>query len=259
MTELESALVRLGGELEFPATPDVAGAVRRRLAEQLPRRRSWLPARRTLVIALVAVALAVGAAFAVPSARSAILDFLGLRGASVERVETLPQVPVSTASALDLGRLATLEEAGDLAAFDVLVPTELGAPDDVFHSSSVPGGRVSLVYAPDEDLPRSRYTGVGLLVTEFRGDLIPDFVSKLADQSTRIEELSVEGHPAIWLEGGPHSVFFASPDGDVGEDTVRLAGNTLLLERGNVLVRIEGSPTLTRERAVEIAESLTVG
>ena len=256
MTELENALVRLGVELELPPTPDVAVAVRRRLAGQQPRRRSWLPARRTLVIALVAVALAVGAAFAVPPARSAILDFFGLRGASVERVETLPQVPASTASALDVGRPVTLEEAGDLAAFDVLVPSELGEPDDVFHSSSVPGGRVSLVYEPDGDLSRSRYTGVGLLVTEFRGDLIPDFVSKLADQTTRIEELSVGGHPAIWLEGGPHSVFFAAADGDVGEDTVRLAGNTLLLERGNVLVRLEGSSALTRERAIEIAESL---
>lgn len=259
MSELESALVRLGADLEFPETPNVADAVRQRLTGREAERRSWLPARRTLVIAFVAVALAVGAAFAVPPARSAILDFLGLSGASVQRVETLPHVPASTSSALDLGRSVTLAEARDLAAFGVLVPAELGAPDDVFHSSSVPGGRVSLVYEPSGDLSRSRYTGVGLLVTEFRGDLIPNFVSKLADQTTRIEELSVDANPAIWLQGGPHSVLFASSDGGVGEDTMRLAGNTLLLERGNVLVRIEGSSDLTRERAIEIAESLAAG
>jgi hypothetical protein len=259
MSELESALVRLGAELEFPETPDVAEAVRRRLAAREAERRSWRPARRTLVVAFVVVALALGAAFAVPPARSAILDFLGLSGASVERVETLPQVPASTAAALELGRSATLEEARELATFGVLVPAELGAPDDVFHSSSVPGGRVSLVYEPRGELSRSRYTGVGVLVTEFRGDLIPGFVSKLADQTTRIEELSVDGNPAIWLEGGPHSVLFASSDGGVGEDTMRLAGNTLLLERGNVLVRIEGSSDLTRERAIEIAQSLAAG
>jgi hypothetical protein len=257
MTDLESALVRLGGELEFPPTPDVAEAVRRRLAERQAPRRSWLPARRTLVIALVAVALAVGAAFAVPPARSAILDFLGLRGATVERVDTLPQVPERTATALELGRPVALEDARGRAAFGVLVPGELGPPDDVYYSSSVPGGRVSLVYEPDEDFPRSRYTGVGLLVTEFRGDFIPHFVSKLADQTTRIEEVSVGRDRGIWLEGGPHSVLFGSSDGGVGEDTMRLAGNTLLVERGNVLVRVEGSSALTRERAVEIAESLT--
>ena len=38
------------------------------------------------------------------------------------------------------------------------------------------------------------------------------------------------------------------------EDRGRLAGNTLLLDRGDVLVRIEGR--LDRERALEIAESL---
>jgi hypothetical protein len=256
MTELESALVRLGAELEFPETPDIAEAVRRRLAARPAQRYSRLPARRTLALVLVAVALALGAAFAVPPARSAILDLLGLSGASVERVETLPQVPLSTAAALALGEPVTLEEARGLASFGVLVPEELGAPDDVFHSSSVPGGRVSLVYRPDGGLSRSRYTGVGLLVTEFRGDLIPDFVGKLAGQTTRIEELSVDGNPAIWLQGGPHAVTFGTPGAGIAEDTMRLAGNTLLLERGTVLVRLEGSSDLSRERAIEIAQSL---
>ncbi len=38
------------------------------------------------------------------------------------------------------------------------------------------------------------------------------------------------------------------------EEGVRLAGNTLLVERDDVLVRIEGE--ISRERALEIAESL---
>ena len=40
----------------------------------------------------------------------------------------------------------------------------------------------------------------------------------------------------------------------VFDDPGRLAGNTLLVERNDVLVRIEGE--ISRERAVEIAESL---
>ena len=40
----------------------------------------------------------------------------------------------------------------------------------------------------------------------------------------------------------------------MGEDMGRLAGNTLLVEHGTKLVRIEGE--IDRERAIEIAESL---
>ena len=39
---------------------------------------------------------------AVPQARTAILEFFRLRGATVERVETLPRVPSATENALDL-------------------------------------------------------------------------------------------------------------------------------------------------------------
>src|ERR671932_770829 len=82
MTELERALVALGAELEFPPTPDLAGAVRARL--ERPR---W---RRPVVFALAVAALAIGIAMAVPPARSAILRFFHIGAATVERVETLP-------------------------------------------------------------------------------------------------------------------------------------------------------------------------
>ena len=49
MPELEQALRTIGGNLEFPSTPDLTGAVRRRLAEG--ERRPILR-RRALVIAL---------------------------------------------------------------------------------------------------------------------------------------------------------------------------------------------------------------
>jgi hypothetical protein len=254
MTELEQALLRLGPEIVFPETPDVAGAVRRRLGER-PRRRGFrLPERRTMALVFALLALAVGTAMAVPPARSAILEFFHLRGATVQRVETLPQVPDRLATALELGRPVALEQAGIRAEFAVLVPEDLGDPDRVYYSTAVAGGKVSLVYRPREDLPRSRFTGVGALLTEFRGDLEPEFVDKLAHQATRIERLSVGGYPAVWLEGGPHVVIFRTLHGGFDEDQARLAGNTLLVQRGNVLVRIEGN--LDRDRAVAVAESL---
>ena len=262
MTELERALVRLGADVAFPETPDVFTAVRGRLEQAAPVRRRG-PSRRALVVAFVALAVAVGAAMAVPAARTALLEFFGLRGATVSRVETLPRVetrpeaPVSTAAELELGSPVPVVDGFVRVKWSYLVvPDALGPPDAAYHSTSVPGGgKVTLVYEPGAGVPRSRYTGVGILVTEFRGDLAPGYVDKLADAGTAIERLRIGPHRAIWLEGGPHFVAFRTPDGGFGEDVGRLAGNTLLVERGRLLVRIEGE--LERDRAVEIARSLS--
>src|SRR5580765_1298 len=82
MTELERALVALGDELEFPDTPRVWHAVEPRLQ----RRRRLRP----VVFALAAGIVALGIAFAVPPARSAILKFFHIGSVTVERVDTLP-------------------------------------------------------------------------------------------------------------------------------------------------------------------------
>src|SRR5918999_1811698 len=103
MPELELALVELGQGLDFPPTPDLSTRVRARIAaERTPKPRFVvLPARRTLVIALAVLAVSVGALMAVPGTRAAILELLGLRGVTIERVDTLPTVPKNTD--LDLG------------------------------------------------------------------------------------------------------------------------------------------------------------
>ena len=260
MTELERALVRLGGEIAFPPTPDVLPAVGDRLEQAAPVRRCR-PSRRALVVAFVALALGAGAAMAVPAARTAILEFFGLRGATVTRVDTLPPVetrpeaPVTAAAELELGSPVPVEDGVVRVTWPYLVvPGVLGPPDEAYYSSLLPDGKVSLVYEPGPGVPRSRYTGVGILVTEFRGDLAPGYVDKLVAGGTAIERLRIGRHRAIWLEGGPHFVAFRTPDGGFGEDVGRLAGNTLLVELGRLLVRIEGE--LERDRAVEIARSL---
>jgi hypothetical protein len=213
------------------------------------------------VLALAALAVALGAAFAVPEARTAILDFFGLRGATVQRVATLPEPPEvdpATARVLELGRPVRLEDGRPAVNLEtVLVPAALGPPDAAYVSPDVPG-KLSLVYEPGPGVPRSGFTGVGILVTQFGGDLDTEqYVEKLAGGGTRIEQLTVDGYPALWLEGGPHFVFFRLPGGASGEDWARLAGNTLLVERAGVLVRVEGS--IERDAAVRIAESLQPG
>ena len=147
MAELETALRQLGAELELPPTPDLASAIRGRLE----RPRAW---RRPVLIGLAVLVVAIGAALAVPSARTAILDWLGLRNVSVVRVDELP--PARPLGRLDLGREVTLAEAKRRADW-LRVPAR--KPDHVYVSDLVPGGRLTLLWgtpvggaaAPDRD------------------------------------------------------------------------------------------------------------
>ncbi len=252
MTELELALVDLGRHLDYPPTPDLATAARMRIAARpAPARRPLWPRRRHLVLAFAILAVAIGAAFAVPPARTAILDWLGLKGVTVKRVSTLPEAPV--AADLALGERITLEEAQRRVDFDVLVPELLGPPDEVWVAGTGAGGRVALVYLPEEGLPESANTGVGLLLVEQRGAVATELIGKLAGSGTLVEQVSVQGSPGIWIEGRPHVFFYEDPDLGVIDETLRLAGNTLLWENGDLLLRVEAS--VPKEEALEIAAS----
>ncbi|HJQ73513.1 MAG TPA: hypothetical protein VJ814_01410, partial [Gaiellaceae bacterium] len=92
MAELERDLRETGRLLAWPAEPDLSPRVRARLGEAAPRER-FFARRRVLVVALAALVVAVGAAFAVPPARTAILRFFHIGGETIERVDTLPNAP----------------------------------------------------------------------------------------------------------------------------------------------------------------------
>ena len=254
MPELERMLAQLGEELDWPATPDLAPRVLGRLEEARPRRARAFPiARRSLALAFAVLLLLAGAAVAaIPGVRHAVLDFFGLRGATVERRATLPPAPPPRP--LQLGARTTLADARDRLAFTPLVPSDPGAPDAVYVRRSAPGGELSLTYGPRPGLPRARSTQLGLLVTEFRGDLSPEYAGKIAGQATTVERLRVDGEPAIWVAGAPHFFFYRTPDGRFVERRLRIAQNVLLLQRGRLLVRLEGA--MGRDRAVSIARSL---
>jgi hypothetical protein len=260
MTELERALVALGRELEYPVTPDIARAVERRLAGAArpraaggPRPGSaagWragravpgLRVRRVALIAATVLLLASGTVFAaVPAVRDAVLEFLHLRGATVERRERLPAG--LKPGELDLGPRTTLPAARKAIGFDPLLPAGLGPPAEVHLRRATPGGELLLLYRR----PRT-------LISEFRGDLHPSYVGKITPQATTVERLRVGDSPAVWIEGAPHFFFYRDPRGTLREETLRLAGNVLLVERDRLLVRLEGD--LDRATAVRIAESL---
>jgi hypothetical protein len=252
MAELERRLELLGREVAYPPTPNLATAVARRLrAGEAPRHR--LSPRAALALAVAAgLLLAAGAIAAVPPARDAVLDLVGLRGVSVERTTTPPRAPV--AERLRLGEPSSLSAARQTLGFRPLVPARLGEPDRVFVRRGPSGGELSLVYGPRPGLPRSRSTDVGLLVGEFRGDLDPDLIGKVVGPGTRLQQLTLRGDPAVWIAGAPHEVFYHGPAGGIRTATIRLAGNVLLVERGRRLIRLEGAFGL--HAAVRIARSL---
>ncbi len=240
---LEHRLRDLAAELAYPPTPELEGPVLARLEERpVP---AWRLAPRVALVAAVVAALAVVTVAVVPPARDAVADLLGIGRVEVEVVPELPPV----AADLQLGRQVTLAEARAAAPAPVPVPAELGAPDAVYLA---PDGIVTLAWAPRPGLPDVAGTGVGALLS-----VLPEpgvIIAKQITIETQPRSVVVAGEPGLFLEGGPHVVFLEPQPGDAVESRGRLAGNTLLWERGEATLRLEADVAL--DDALRIAESL---
>jgi hypothetical protein len=222
MAELERDLRALAAHVELPAERDLWPAVEARLGTR--PRRPWLrPA------AAIAAALAVGIAFAVAPARSAILHFFGLEGVSIVRVERLPPV---AANPPVYGDPTTLDAAERDLGFRPRLPALGSAPRtyvDPSHEAFL------AVYGQPARL-RLEETRVGVF-------------QKMVSTAQPIHRVTVNGDPGIWLQGEHvFSDFFGQP---------RLAGNALLWEHDGVTYRLEGR--LTKQQALEIARSVGSG
>jgi hypothetical protein len=261
--ELERALADLGAHLDYPATPDLAVAVAARVeaapAGRLwPRPRRWglLTGWRRLAVAGLAVLLAAAVVLAAsPATRQAVARRLGLRGVSVRLGGPAPTTTPPERLDLGLGRRVSLAQARAAVAFPVLVPAAPGfqRPDAVFVATAPAGGRVTLVWRARAGLPASPFTDAGLLLTEFRGELDPFFIKKVLGGG-QIRAVTVAGEPGYWLSGGPHSVTYRVPGGGELDEQTRLAGNTLIWQRGDLTLRLEGQ--VSRGEALRIAGSL---
>ena len=247
MSELELELREL--EIAWPDTPDLATTVQARLAAP-PRRRSWFD-RPAWQLAVASVALIVAVVMAIPPARAAVLDWLGFGSVRITREEPRPS---RFGQALTLGDPVTPAQAR--RALPVVVPEELGRPDAVYlYDHPAMGPRVDLVYRARPGLPSSSNTGAGLLITEFRAVAEP-LIEKSVGTGAKVERLTVGGDPAFFISGAPHGFAYYNPDtGQSNFEEQRLAGNTLLVDRSDgILLRIEAD--ISRDRAVEIAESM---
>lgn len=233
MNELERGLRELGGEIAWPTTPSL------RLDLEPARRRVVLPAR-TLVLGFAILLAALAGVLALsPGARSAFLEIFRLEGATVERVESLPDVrPQRT----DFGERVTRAEAEGIVGFELL-GLEGAEPDAVFVRD---GAVASLVYG-DPERPR-------LVLSQLRGSVYEGFVKKVGSAGTRIEEVTVDGRLGLFVSGDEHVVMFRDERGNITDERTYLAGNVLLWNRGELLLRLEGD--LTRDRALELARSV---
>ena len=237
---LERLLRDVGRRLDHPDPTGMDTEVRRRL--ERPRRRQRFGA---LVAAALTVVVLGGVAIA----------GLVIGGVEVERVPTPPSAPApGTPEDLGLGRRVSLDEARDVVDINVLVPSELGRPDAVYVGRKPAGGRVTLVYDPGSDLPRDPTTGAGMLVTLFRGRTDTAFIGKEVGPGTSVQQVAVEEAPGMWIEGAPHQVLYRDAQGRVFEDSLRLAGNVLIWQVGDITLRLESR--LSLDPSLDVARSM---
>lgn len=250
------------GDGYFPATPDLSADVGASLRQRRDRdafsRRRATP-RRILAVAATIALLLVATIAAIPDTRESVAGWLGIRGVLITTEMTATPDPIPSAQHLQLGPGYELDEARRQVEYTPLgLPEELlGPPNEVRVTSSIPGGQIAYLYETGNDLPETEIAGIGLLLTQFRAELVTFNAGKgVNPEETTVEEMTVNGERAIWIEGAPHSVEFsytaAGPESEM--ETIRLAGNVLLWEHGDLTMRLEAE--ISRERAIEIAESL---
>ena len=233
MTELEQQLRAL--PVAVPEAPDLAPAVLARL-EGRP-----FPWRRAAALALAVLAVAIAAAFAVPQARTTILHWFHIGGATIERVETLPPA-VERSRAGGLGRSMSLKAAEREVGFHILLPP---------YKCCGPGR----VYVLGDSLA-TVILGIGrnhhALLSEFPS-FGPLSMKKLTIGETRVEDARVNGNEAVWIEGGTHTLKYFDRRFGVQEQNVLIHGNVLIWARGELTLRLEGR--LTKQEALFFARN----
>ncbi len=268
-SDLEAALRDVGTHLVYPPTIDLGAGVRARImrhADAGVAPALW-PPRLAVVPLLITVALLALVTLAFQPVGTQAAEALGLRGLVIFRGAATPSPtarPSPTTSATptsatpsgvlsDAHRVASVDAASREAGFAVSVPATLGTPDEVYVRSASGDTEVFLVYAPSADIPASGQTGIGVLITEARGGFEYPLLGKIAGPGTKVQQVTVNGSPAVWVEG-LHQFFYRTANGGFVQDSIRLSGNVLIWNKGDLLIRVEAD--VPQDRAVRVAASM---
>lgn len=234
------------------------------------------PFRRSLVLALAAVLLVGGIAaaigFGLPGLRIVILGPTPSPSASVtpslspgaSQVSVTPTPVATPASVESLGLGVPVDPSTAAAAvgYPVKLATlaELGQPLGILAQAGPPTTRLSAIYAASPSFPASASAPivagrpVAIIVMEFPGTTDPNYLKKILEPGTTIQAQTVNGHDGFWIAGEPHELIYLRPNGDTTEDAVRIVGNVLAWNDGDLTFRIEGARDLAT--ALRIAESI---
>ena len=253
-------LLSISKGLDYPRTPDIAGAVMARLrGATRPRFIS-----RRLVWSLTVILILFSSLMLIPPARAAIIEFIQIGVVRIFRAEPTPlappnqeipstvvpvtATPVPTSQPLipileNLAGEMTLDEAQKAINYPILLPSyppDVGKPDRIFVQDA-DGKMTVLVWLdpqhPDQILMSLHFLPAGSWA-----------IKKI--EPTHIQETTVNSQRAIWAIG-PYPLRLSN--GDL--DFVRLIdGHVLIWEQGDITYRLETD--LSLEEAVKIAESL---
>lgn len=278
---LEAAAAEARTQATAPGPAAIVAAPHATLSERLASR---LRIRRSVLLALVALLALAGVAAALA------FSLGGLRITFAPTVPTAPPTATPTAtpatptapppatapgssgtstavpsaaplgSALELGRLVTLEEAAANLGFPPFAPPslpELGRPEAVYVDEIPAGGMISYVYAVRPGYPETTPgSGVGLIVTQFRADIQLEWFQKVLGPGTTVTQTVVKGSRAFYLTGELHAFLYhpAGAGGEVVEERFRLVGDALVWQQGELTLRLEGH--LTQVQALLVAGSI---
>jgi len=257
---LEVLLGEVGRDLAYPAE-DLAPAVVARLRTAAPEhpvvlrpvfgRPRW---QRAIGLAAAAAVLAAGVVVATPPARHAVAGWLGIGGVEIHVTPTPPPASLHPlGQGLDLGSPTTLAGTAAQVDFDPLLPSDpaLGPPDLVTVRPLFISEELFLVWKARAGLPASKATGVGLLVSEFKGRESREVLGKFA-QAGLVHFVHVGPDPGFWIEGS-HEVAFLDEHGNFVQDTLRVSDSALVWEHDGVVLRIESA--LPEAEVIRIAKT----
>lgn len=228
MSRLETILATLPQAVDWPEPSEHLVT---RVGTRIRSRRRLTTPPRWAVAAVVAVLIVVtGLA---PGTRQAVADLLHEAGV---RIGFVHRTPARVASDLDLGEPVSVEHASAEVGFMLQYPSILDPPQSAY----LEGGTVMLVWE-----------GPILLTQRAGGEA---YAEKGLGPATEATGVVVAGEPGLWIGGAEHSFTLLDAEGDLIEETTRLAANVLLWSADGIDYRLELTDGL--ERALAIAGSL---